>query len=50
MDTSLRRIDLATTQNLEAEIQNLCATLAGAGYHLTSTFTYQNQLVLVFQK
>jgi len=50
MDTIVRRIDLATVQNLETEIQNLCATLAGADYTLASTFVFQTQLVLIFQK
>ena len=50
MMTMVRRIDLSATQNLEVDIENLCITLAGAGYKLSTTFTYQNQLVLIFQK
>lgn len=50
MTTIVRRIDLAATQNLEADIQNLCTTLAGAAYKLSTTFVYQNELVLIFQK
>lgn len=52
MDTIVARINLSTVstvRNLDTEIQNLCAKFAGDDYHLASTFTYQNHLVLIFQ-
>ena len=48
--TQVRRVDLAATSDLEAEIQNLCTNMAAGGYRLASSFVYPTQLVLIFQK
>ena len=48
--TRVRRIDMAQSQNLENDIQQECENMQAAGYVLASTFTYQSQLVLIFQQ
>ncbi|WP_164852347.1 hypothetical protein [Rheinheimera riviphila] len=50
MNAQVRRIDLATTANLDAEIQNLCENMLAAHFKLAATFVYETQLVLIFQR
>jgi len=50
MNAEVRRIDLATTANLDLEIQNLCERMLTAQFKLAATFVYQTQLVLIFQR
>lgn len=50
MDHKVRRIDLAATADLEAEITSLCDVQHGAGFVLASTFVFGTQLVLIFRK
>ena len=45
----VRRIDLSTVEDIDKLIKDLCTAMTGGGYHLVSTFTYQTQLVLIFQ-
>ena len=49
MTTIVCRIDLATVRDLDSAIVDLCRGQAIAGRKLAATFTYQTQLVLVFQ-
>jgi hypothetical protein len=49
MKTKIERIDLGTAGDLEKAIQDLCTVMAGGGYKLVTSFTYQEQLVLIFQ-
>ncbi|MFZ2451697.1 MAG: hypothetical protein WAW36_14365 [Methylovulum miyakonense] len=48
--TKLERIDLAQAANLENAIEAVCDNMAADDYKLVSSFVYQNQLVLIFQK
>jgi len=50
INIELKRVDIAATPNLEDKIETLANNGANAGFDLVSTFTYQNQLVLIFQK
>jgi hypothetical protein len=50
MQTIVDRIDLATAAELDADIRNLCTVRGAAGYELVATFTYQTQLILIFQQ
>ena len=47
--TTLIRIDLATTQNLDQHIRQVCDAQFAVGRKLASSFVYQTQLVLIFQ-
>lgn len=47
--TSLLRIDLATTQNLDQHIRNVCDGQLAVGRKLVSSFVVGTQLVLIFQ-
>ena len=50
MNTIVRRINLPDVQNLEQEIDNLCALVGVGGHKLVTSFVYDTQLVLIFRK
>jgi hypothetical protein len=50
METKVRRIDLSTVGDIETALQNLCANMGTGGYRLVTTFVYNVELVLIFQK
>jgi hypothetical protein len=50
MRTKVRRIDLATVDDLGAAIATLSDNMLAGGFRLSSTFVYERQLVLIYQK
>jgi hypothetical protein len=50
MLTKVRRIDLTQSTDLQSEIANLSDNMLAGGYRLASSFVYQKQLVLIYQK
>lgn len=50
MNTKTGRINLATVGNLAEAINQSCITYDAAGYKLISTFVFENELILIFQK
>jgi hypothetical protein len=50
MSTQVRRIDLAQVNDLNAAIVNLSDAMLAGGFRLVSTFVFQMQLTLVYQR
>lgn len=48
--TKVVRIDLSTVAQLEQAIEDACGNQDFAGFKLVTTFVYQTDLVLIFQK
>ena len=48
--TEVRRINLSTVSSLEVDIQNICTNMSVDGFRLASSFVFQTQLVLIFQR
>ena len=50
--TKLKRIDLAdpSIENLDDLIIAACDNLGSVGYRLAGSFSFQTQLILIFQK
>lgn len=48
--TIVIRIDMADTQNLDQHIRDACDNQLFAGRKLASSFVFQTQLVLIFQR
>jgi hypothetical protein len=46
----LTKIDLQKPSPVEKHVDNLCSNQDLAGFHLVSTFVFQTNLVLIFQK
>lgn len=46
--TKVKRIDMSQTSDLDQAIIDMC-TLAGEDFELSSSFVFENQLVLIFQ-
>tara|TARA_R110002110_G_scaffold258020_1_gene473950 strand:- start:973 stop:1125 length:153 start_codon:yes stop_codon:yes gene_type:complete len=50
MDTLVRRIDMSAAADLSTAITNLCNNMGSDGYRLASSFAYETNLILIFQK
>jgi hypothetical protein len=49
MDTQVKRIDLSNVSDLEDLIHEICSNMSYNGYRLSSSFTFHNDLILIFQ-
>ena len=49
-DIEFGRVSIAKSTNLEKDIENWVNQGHKKGFTLISTFTYKNELVLIFQK
>ena len=47
-ETKVERIDMSQTPDLDQAIIDMC-TLAGEDFELSSSFVFDNQIILVFQ-
>lgn len=50
MNTRVFRIDLAAATDLATLISTKCDSQLAEGFRLASTFVWQTQLILIFQK
>lgn len=50
MHTQVRRIDLSQVSDLAGTIANLGDNMLAGGFQLASTFVFEAQLILIFQK
>lgn len=50
MTTVVRRMDLSAVQDIETDLQNLCANMDAGGYRLVTSFAFGNNVVLIFQQ
>jgi len=48
--TELKRIDLSAVDDLDKTIKAVCENMYASDYKLSSTFIFQTQLVMIFQK
>ena len=48
--TELERIDMSGVDDLDSAIKALCENMFTGDFKLSSTFVFENQLVLIFQK
>jgi hypothetical protein len=50
MSTQVRRIDLTQVSDLTNAIATLSDNMLAGGFRLASTFVFENQLILIYQK